>query len=287
METPNLIQIETIVACTSRCVMCGMRKLTRKAGKMPWEVFERIIDNCQQLGTIDTICPFIHGDPLCDDSILDILKYIKQKLPQATIGWFTNGLLLTEELLTEMAVIGNVKDFNISIHGGRKEIYEACMGTAWEDMIARLDLLVKVNAELGFPFNLHAHMCNFSLTTDSINEFRELMAQKNIISHVCYFSNFGGLIRDKFGECLPGSMGWLEYKLCPRSQKQLFVLWDGTVTTCCFDVNGVNRISNVKQQSLQEIWESEPYQQFRQLHREGRYKEIPVCRDCNSNRFNG
>lgn len=285
METPNLIQIETIVACNSRCQMCGMRKMTRTAGQMTWELFKKVIAQCKELD-INFICPFIQSEPLCDNRMIEMLSYIKQELPQAIIGWFTNGLLLTEAIIIALAKMNILENnhFNFSLHGGNKAVYEQNTGVKWERAIEKLDLLIDVNNRLGKPFEIRAQMCAFSITHNSIDDFKQLCFDKNIIPCICGFSNSGGLISDEIGEA---PMKDLPYQLCYRSQHHVYVLWDGRMNTCCFDVNGANILGNVNESSLKEIWGSEPYQSFRKLHREGRYKEIPVCRDCNSNRFNG
>lgn len=286
MEYPYLIQIETIVACNSQCKMCGMRVMTRPAGKMSWELFKKVIDDCKEL-PINFICPFIQGEPLCDNRMIDMLWYIKEEMPKSiVVGWFTNGLRLTEEIITEIAKMDIIEGnhFNFSLHGGNKEIYEANTGVKWEKAMSKLDLLIDVNQHLSKPFQIRIQMCDFSLTHESIEDFKILCQAKNVIPCVCGFSNNGGLISDIIGDAPTKD---LLYKLCHRSQYHVYVLWDGRMNTCCFDVNGINIVGDVNKQSIKGIWESEQYQEFRQLHRDGRYKEIPVCRDCNSNRFNG
>ena len=39
-------------------------------------------------------------------------------------------------------------------------------------------------------------------------------------------------------------------------------------------------MGNVAEQSLQEIWMSLPMRELRELHREGRYYDNPVCKKC-------
>ncbi|MBC8235760.1 SPASM domain-containing protein [bacterium] len=283
METPYLIQIETITACNATCVMCGMRGLTRVRGRMSWEIFARVIANCKDLG-IQYIVPFINGEPLSDKRMVEMLSYIKVYLPEVEIGWFTNGILLTESIIEQLIDIGNIKTFNISIHGGNKETYEEVMCLKWEDMLEKLALLTEINRANNYPFHIKGHLCDFSKTHDSISDFQQLCEDFEIELGICCYSNFGGLIQDEHGEA-PFKNS--PYQLCERSQRHLYVLWDGTIVSCCFDVNGVNTFGNLNDNSLKELWESESYHKFRQLHLSGKYAEIPICKDCNSNRFRG
>jgi len=283
MNIPYLAQIETISACSSHCKMCGMRKMDRAKGKMKWRVFTKIIEDLREFD-INTVMPFINGDLLMDNRAIDILNYINSELPNVSVVLYTNGLGLTEDIVKQMADIGNIKEFNMSVHGGNKNAYENVTGVKWEIMIDKLSLLVSTNKKLGHPFKLRAVMCDWSLTHGSIADFKLLCSNFGMEPHISYFSNFGGLIKDKLGEA---PFADSPYKLCERSQFHIYILWDGTVTGCCFDVNAVHNFGNVNRQALKEIWQADKYKEFRQKHRDGRYKEIPVCKNCNSNRFGG
>ena len=57
---------------------------------------------------------------------------------------------------------------------------------------------------------------------------------------------------------------------------------NGDVTTCCLDEHLVNKIGNLTQQSLVEIWNSEQMNQWRIAQIEGRFEDSgPLCTKCN------
>ncbi len=57
---------------------------------------------------------------------------------------------------------------------------------------------------------------------------------------------------------------------------------NGDVTTCCLDEHLVNKIGNLTQQSLAEIWNSEQMNQWRVAQIEGRFEDSgPLCTSCN------
>lgn len=57
---------------------------------------------------------------------------------------------------------------------------------------------------------------------------------------------------------------------------------NGDVTTCCLDEHLVNKIGNLSQQSLQEIWHSEQMNEWRLAQIEGRFDDSgPLCNRCN------
>ena len=57
---------------------------------------------------------------------------------------------------------------------------------------------------------------------------------------------------------------------------------NGDVTTCCLDEHLVNKIGNLTEQSLAEIWNSEQMNQWRLAQIEGRFEDSgPLCTRCN------
>ena len=50
---------------------------------------------------------------------------------------------------------------------------------------------------------------------------------------------------------------------------------------CNVDFNHLGVVGDVNEQSIQEIWRSPVFERYRQLHKQGRWDEIDLCRDCN------
>ncbi len=61
----------------------------------------------------------------------------------------------------------------------------------------------------------------------------------------------------------------------------MLALVNGDVTVCCADFNGLLVVGSVLDQSLEEIWQGEPYRKIRRLMKEGRFDQLPaICGDC-------
>ncbi len=57
---------------------------------------------------------------------------------------------------------------------------------------------------------------------------------------------------------------------------------DGSVTTCCLDEHLVNRVGNLTEQTLGNIWHGETMDHWRMAHLEGRFEDSgPLCTKCN------
>lgn len=57
---------------------------------------------------------------------------------------------------------------------------------------------------------------------------------------------------------------------------------NGDVTTCCLDEQLENRLGNLREQSLAELWHGPRIQAWRQAQVEGRFEDSgPLCTRCN------
>lgn len=57
---------------------------------------------------------------------------------------------------------------------------------------------------------------------------------------------------------------------------------NGDVTTCCLDEHLVNKIGNVRERSLSELWYGKKMNAWRLAHVEGRFSDSgPLCDSCN------
>ena len=57
---------------------------------------------------------------------------------------------------------------------------------------------------------------------------------------------------------------------------------DGDLTTCCLDEHLVNRLGNVRDTPLAELWSGPTIHAWRLAHAEGRFEDSgPYCMKCN------
>lgn len=57
---------------------------------------------------------------------------------------------------------------------------------------------------------------------------------------------------------------------------------NGDVTTCCLDEHLVNKVGNITEKRLSEIWQSEEINAWRLAQVEGRFEDSgPLCTRCN------
>lgn len=127
----NLILIETINRCNETCSFCpANRELNlREFHRMDEKLFISILDQLAELDYRGEIRLFGNDEPLMDTRLPRLQKLVMDKLPDATKGLYTNGLLLTpsifESLIPNLDWIQiNNYDDELKLNESTQKIYD-------------------------------------------------------------------------------------------------------------------------------------------------------------------
>jgi len=69
-------------------------------------------------------------------------------------------------------------------------------------------------------------------------------------------------------------------KYCHNLWNRMTVFWDGRVPLCCMDVDGDYIIGNLRNQSLEEIWNSPMLLAIKKRQKEKQFHMLPLCKHC-------
>ena len=93
------VSIETTSWCNFNCAFCPSSLLNREHFFMSDQAFKKIIDELVMISYSGTIKVCRSNEPLTDIKLYEKIEYLKSQLPNVIVGFYTNGLCLTEELL--------------------------------------------------------------------------------------------------------------------------------------------------------------------------------------------
>ena len=98
------IEVETINRCNNDCAFCPVNRNAevREFKKMDVELFDKILADLKALNYKGRFNLYSNNEPFMDNRITDFAKKAKAALPEACIGIFTNGLLLTLDMFKEI-----------------------------------------------------------------------------------------------------------------------------------------------------------------------------------------
>ncbi|MDK2972546.1 MAG: hypothetical protein PWP23_2301 [Candidatus Sumerlaeota bacterium] len=135
---PYSVQLEVTTKCNLACIMCARDKYHGRGEDLADDILDPVLD--QILPTAQDIIVSSFGEPLLYPRFRDILLRIEPD-SGLQLGFFTNLLLLTEEMAEELVKRGAAY-VNASIDGASKETYERIRaGGKWETLLEKIELL--------------------------------------------------------------------------------------------------------------------------------------------------
>jgi radical SAM protein with 4Fe4S-binding SPASM domain len=217
----------------------------------------------------------LFGEPLLAPKIIEMINYIKESDPNNTILFTTNGTLLNEE--KARGIIKNQADKVIfSLTSPDKNTYQEKTGLdKLEEVEKNIKRLVNLKKELKSKKPLiYVRLIVDKDTKKQVKEFLRKWKNQGVIAEVRIMHNFGGYIK--------GSLMKKRNKRYPCYHLWLApgIHWNGDVSICCDDYQRKTLLGNLKDKTLHEIWTGEKIKKYRELHLQGKYDQISLCRDC-------
>lgn len=274
---PRMIIFDVLNVCNLNCVHCPHKELVKKKGFKPiyldFDLYEKIIDEISK-HEVDLVRFTGDGEPLLHKRILEMIRYAKVKV-KGKVNLTTNGLLLNkgiDKFLLELPI-----DFiDISIDAFSEEKYNLIRrGGDYKKLMLNIHELIRVKTEMRSPTKIMVNMINQELVRDEIEQFREYWSSlvdyvliRNLHTVNNYLTVEGKTATDD------------KRYPCPHLYKRLTVDFNGNVKFCAHDWFDNAIVGNLKEQLISEIWNGPRYKKLRIQHEEGKFKQIPICSEC-------
>ena len=277
---PRTVQVETVAACNADCAWCPYGKVhpNPPAGKMPWDRFERIVEECAR-HRVGRFSPYLTNEPLLDPEILDRIRLAKDRMPWCKVVLTTNGVLLTPGMTERILRLdGSLHALYISLHGIGKAGYERTVGRGiqFEHVLANVNHLL---AEMRARRLTRPKVWITMVATRLVDAPRAVAywRSRGVRAKYTALENRGGNIPDLAGMAL-GGMSY--YSGCPRMFKQAYIAFDGSMLLCCTDYARRHVLGNVFEEGIEKAWNSAVAQDLRRRFLDGRIHTIPLCGSC-------
>jgi len=250
--------------------------MSRKIGFMNFELFKECVSQSIDLGT-KMIVPFNYGEPLLHPNLIDMVEYIKSNSKEIIVKINTNGMLLTKEYARALVRAG-IDEITFSLEGCTKETHEKiAIGSNYERILINLMNLIDIKKENGKP---RVRVCMVRME-ETVSEMKQLIDRWHPVvdSITIHDMNTGyGTLKDRRVEKNP-----LKRKVpCRELWLKLQILWNGDVTVCCIDYDGILKIGSILNDTLSELWFGSRINRLREIHRNREFERIPICNKCDS-----
>jgi radical SAM protein with 4Fe4S-binding SPASM domain len=270
---PSHIDIELSSLCNLSCPMCYTttdefkQKINQK--NMSFELFKKLIDEASQYN-LYSIRLSLRGEAFLNKNIYDMIKYAKNS---------------------------GIKEVSTLTHGG------ILNEDGFEKLIdLDLDWLTISFDGLGETYDKIRHPLKFDDAVEKIKNYSEIKKKRGVVKPVIkvqtvwpaisknpdkFFNTFKDISDQIASNPLIDYLGNdtdIEYEndfTCPQLWERLVIGADGTVMMCSNDEFEQNKLGNVTDDSIYEIWHGKKLNDIRKIHiKHMGTSEISACKNC-------
>ena len=260
------VHVETNTCCNAKCIFCPTPKMNKRIS-MSKKLFYKIIDDLASFNFSGKVYPYLRNEPMTDPYIFERLKYLREKLPNATIFFSTNGLALNMDKIVKLLNLEPII-IKISLPRFSKDQCLKIMGIDNTKILKNINLLF----EEGRKRNIDNSKDKFLLVMVNAPESEQIL-MRNYLSRrgmenffdlqLWGLVNRGGSVGSIFGKRICHK----KIKGCHQGSKEFNInnwfniLANGKVALCCMDWNVEVIFGNMNTQSIKEVWESKRYKE--------------------------
>ncbi|MBN1645268.1 SPASM domain-containing protein [Candidatus Woesearchaeota archaeon] len=287
----DLFSIELTNHCPMKCDVCPRtNNMTRPLGFMDFSLFKKIIDQASE--KINSVWLHQFGDSLVHPEFKEFIIYAQNKGIKTKLS--TNAILLNE-VTSKKLIESGLDRLIISLDSTDEESQTKTRGVPgiYKKSVENVKKFLEVRKCAGSKKpNTILQMIEYEYTKNLVPIFINQWKNNSDLDEISIgtFVNWnGGVDRiNNYTKKLSLLLRFVKkfnkkksrYNCCHFPWRSLSILWDGTVVPCCFDYDGLYVLGNVKDQSLDEIWNGEKMQALRNefIHNKVTNKLCSTCR---------
>lgn len=290
---PQVMVIDNTNSCNAKCVWCPNPDLTN-LGVMKMDLYRKIIDDYATRGGRLRFGTF--GEPLLDKTFGQKIEYLKRYPSITKAEVLTNAFFLNQKIIP--ILIENSVGVEISLDELDKETFEDVKKMSYD--VVRKNIVDFLEANDRSPNPVPVNFRVKTLKTIAETENHEFY--RKISSHNCTIELTPideNIITSWAGKFDKGTFfktfvkdfsqfkkfSYKNYNLsnpapCVQLWKWLIIYWDGTVVLCCVDMFSETKMGDLKEQSIQEVWQGQPLENVRRKMISRKRFDIPICQNC-------
>ena len=278
---PYMFSIEATNICNYKCSFCPQsdpaHAARRTQGQLSTDGLKCFLDRVVESGTSNrniSIC--LDGEPTINKHLPQFIRMIND------YGFFprfsSNGRLLGKDLADALIAAG---PFLASIDFASQAKY-------FENVRGRKGDFSRILEHLHYLIDQARTNRAIRLEVVDTSVFSGADPEASLIAMTALLTN---------GQCLPANVktwsrqfhnfcGHLDpadrggYRVCPYPWSQFVVTWDGFAVACCRDTAGRTVLGSISESPIMDIWNAQPYQQFRHSLAQHRPQDVAACRGC-------
>jgi radical SAM protein with 4Fe4S-binding SPASM domain len=264
--------VETTAKCNIYCPMCPRETHKQPKEDMSDAVFERLVEGASD--TAEHMMLIGLGEPLLDKKIFDRIAYCEQHGISTLLS--TNGTLLDEKMAAKL-LDTPLAHITLSFDGASKETFEHYRkGAKFERVRENFVRFARMKHERGSNLQIVMQMVRMPGNAHEVDDFRQFWNGIEGVDQVRVKEDETNLVQPEGRKQASGG------RPCHYLWRgAVYVKHDGRVYPCCqsYMLDG-DPVGDLREESLDEIFNSESMQKLRKLHAAGRGGEVDMCSRC-------
>lgn len=229
--TPQMVWLEPTNDCQLHCITCY--RVGRKVGYMSEETFSNFRNNIPI--NVRAIALNGAGDPLLHPRFIEMVDSLAGW--RYKLSFSTNGLLLNSDM--QDAIIDKIDWINISIDGTAEDYDMRRPGGNWDILKQNADSLIGKKRK---RTKISVSLTRYNHSDDEVSTFKQAWRKADKVAIGEWHSSALQTGTPQTGKC--DSLA---------NQKACMILWNGDVTTCCWDLRGGNVCGNINESKFGKI----------------------------------
>lgn len=285
---PTKVQIQTIDRCNASCIMCPYSSLakTSSTNTMDDALYIKILKDIRKVGTVRSVMLMLQNEPLLDTKLPDRIRLIKEILGRnVQTETVTNGAPLTQTMIDRLSACG-IDLVCVSIDAIREGTF---------DRIRRgLDYERVVRNTLSLSKHLGSNRVHVKFLRQRDNDgeeqaFEQYWRRQGIKAVFTQPTNRAGSLQsyERIKKRHPRLWKKMIYPVlnrcvhaCPLPFSNMSILSNGRVVLCCNDWEPRDIVGDLSRQTVQEAWNGEKINHYRQMLWKHKTRDSLICADC-------
>ncbi len=269
---PLSLTIESTTRCNLFCPMCLRERIRVPSRDMEMELFRKIID--ESAGFLELAVPYGLGEPLMNADIFDMIAYCRGKGIPAVLS--TNATILNEDYSRRLIEAG--LDYLIfAFDGASRETYEMYRkGASFDKVRENIHTFLRVKKEMRSKVFCAVQMVALKDNRQEAQALIRIWGREGVAVRI----KKDEILNE--GSAIPGSahnQPPMRHPCLHLWRGPMYITYDGTAYPCCY-IFPDESIGNVRDNSIQELWNSDKMVRLREAHLRGDLRDYIGCRKC-------
>lgn len=272
---PKVIEIQFQNKCNSNCLICPYKDMNYNYEEMSDDLFNKFLNEIDE-DKLERLIPYLNNEPFLSKKYIEQIKKIRERYKKVEIEISTNVSVLTKDKLEELKNL-DITELRLSVFGFDKETYKKMMpGLNHDITFKKLKMISEIMKETKTIVSI------VMIDNNEIDE-QEFNNMQNLCNNLGFkFERWGYLDRSNNVSYKSNNIINKNVSTCEQNRpiERMHILSNGNVILCCQDWRHTVILGNIKDNTIEEIWNNEKYNEVRESLYNKDKTSPEICQRC-------